>query len=86
MSNSERKATLALWLEENGVCKQKLADAMGVSRVFVATALERDSMPEKRHKQFVALGIPEHLLPPVFIGPFGRPPKRGEYNTNIIAV
>lgn len=86
MSNQERMAALTLWMEENGVSKQSLSDAMGVSWTFVNVALKRETIPAKRHKQFVALGIPEHLLPPIFIGPFGRPPKRGEYNTNIIAV
>lgn len=73
MSNEERQAALALWLEERHITAQALADAMGVSRVFVTKMLSRETIPEKRHRQMVALGLPEELLPPIFKGPFGRP-------------
>ncbi len=73
MSNEERQAALTLWLEERQITFQALADAMGVSRPFVTAMLNRDTIPAKRHKQLVALGIPEELLPPVFTGAYGRP-------------
>lgn len=73
MSNEERQAALTLWLEERRITMQALADAIGVSRPFVGTMLRRDTIPLKRHKQLLALGLPEELLPPPYMGPLGRP-------------
>lgn len=75
MSNEERLAALMLWLEEREISYQALADVMGVSRPFIQKMLHRDTIPAKRHKQLVALGIPEELLPSVFTGLYGRPPS-----------
>lgn len=74
MSNEERQAALTLWLEERHITMQAIADAMGVSRPFVRTMLlRRETIPLKRHKQLLALGLPEELLPPPYTGPLGRP-------------
>lgn len=73
MSNEERNAALTLWLEERKISLQVLADAMGVSRPFVSVMLRRDTIPAKRHRQLVLLGLPADLLPQVFDGPTGRP-------------
>lgn len=74
MSNEERQAALTLWLEERKVTFQALADAMGVSRPFVKVMLlDRETIPAKRRKQLVTLGLPEELLPPAYTGPMGRP-------------
>lgn len=73
MSNEERQADLKLWLEERKISIQALADAMGVSRTFVSVMLQRETIPPKRHKQLVTLGLPEVLLPPPFTGAYGRP-------------
>lgn len=73
MSNEERRAALELWLEERRISRQRLADALGVSGSFVRVMLQRDTIPAKRHRQLVLLGIPEELLPPVFEGKPGRP-------------
>jgi len=75
MSNEERQAALRIWLEERQISLQTLADAMGVTRAFVSVMLRRDTIPARRHKQLVALGLPEDLLPPIFTGAFGRPPS-----------
>lgn len=76
MSNDERRAALKLWLEERRVTWKALADAMGVSPVFVRVMLmERDTIPARRHKQMLTLGIPEELLPAPFAGAFGRPKR-----------
>ena len=69
----ERRCALQLWMEERRWTAQWLADAMGVSRQFVKTMLGRETMPAKRHKQLMCLGVPEELLPPVYSGPMGRP-------------
>ncbi len=73
MSNEERQAALMLWLEERQISYQALADVIGVSRPFIQKMLNHDTIPAKRHKQLVALGIPEELLPPPFTGVYGRP-------------
>ena len=73
MSNEERQAALTLWLEEQRITLQALSDAMGVSRAFVSVMLRRETIPAKRHKQLVTLGLPEELLPTPFAGPMGRP-------------
>ena len=75
MSNSEaeRHADLKIWLEERQITLQYLADLMGVSRTFVSVMLHRETMPPKRHKQLIALGVPEELLPKPFTGAHGRP-------------
>lgn len=72
-TSEARRCALQLWMEERRWTAQWLADAMGVSRQFVKAMLERDTMPAKRHKQMVRLGVPEELLPPVYTGPMGRP-------------
>lgn len=73
MSNEERRAELALWMEERRITVAALPEAMGVTHVFVSKMLQRDTIPAKRRKQMIALGFPEELLPPAFAGPFGRP-------------
>ena len=73
MSNEERQAALMLWLEENGVTLQAIAEAMGVSRAFVSVMLRRETVPAKRRRQLIVLGLPEELLPPAFEGSMGRP-------------
>lgn len=73
MSSEERQAALTLWLEERKITFQALADAMGVTRPFVRVMLQRETIPAKRHKQLVTLGVPEDLLPKPFTGSMGRP-------------
>lgn len=69
MSNEERKAALTLWMEERHISIQALADAIGVSRAFVSVMLNRDTIPEKRHRQMLRLGFPLELLPPPYHKP-----------------
>ena len=73
MSNEERRAELALWMEERKITMSALSEAMGVTHAFVGKMLQRDTIPAKRRRQMIALGFPEDLLPPAFAGPFGRP-------------
>ena len=79
MSNEQRIEELKLWMEERKISTYALAELMGVSQAFVYLMLKRENIPEKRHRQLIAIGFPERLIPPAFLGPKGRPPKRGEY-------
>lgn len=74
--SSERCAQLRLWLEENSLTPPKLAEMAGVSDVFMRVLLGRDTMPCKRHRQLVALGVPAELLPESITPVMGRPRKR----------
>lgn len=78
MSNEQRIEELKLWMEERMISTYA-SDLMGVSQTFVTLMLKRETIPEKRHRQLIAIGFPERLIPPAFLGPKGRPPKRGEY-------
>ena len=73
---ADRKTALDLWLEERGWSYQWLADVMGVSRPLVSIMFCADTIPSKRHKQLISLGIPSTLIPPVYNGPMGRPGRK----------
>lgn len=75
-TEERRCIELELWLEERRLSYQLLADAAGVSRQFISLMLSRETMPDKRYRQMLLFGIPDHLLPRPFSGAFGRPRKR----------
>lgn len=76
MSNEERFANLSVWLEERRLSFQSLADAMGCSRAFVSAMMRRETMPDRRWRQCLLLGLPEDFIPRPFEGSLGRPRKR----------
>lgn len=75
MSNTERHVSLLLWMEERQIYHTRLAVLLGVSDTFARVMLKRDTIPVKRHRQLVALGIPHELLPKPITPVMGRPRK-----------
>lgn len=74
-TDSERLAGLRIWMEESGMTPPRLADIAGVSPTFMRVLLRRETMPMKRHRQLVAIGVPEECLPPPIEPSIGRPRK-----------
>lgn len=79
LAAKERQQLLRLWMDERGMTFAQLAIMTGSSEPFCRLMLERETISIKKRLQLLALGLPEECLPPAYIGPLGRPPKRGEY-------
>lgn len=76
----ERKEKLCQWLYDNGMTYSSLSRQMGVTPHGVSSMLARNSIPTLRHRQLLALGVPEELLPPgkdIRTGPKPRPRQIG---------
>lgn len=79
LKTKERQELLRLWMEERGLTFVQLATMVGVTKNFCRIMFTRETISIKKRLQLLALGLPEECLPPAYIGPLGRPPKRGEY-------
>lgn len=79
LTAKERQELLRLWMEERGLTFPKLAVMLGSTPNFCRLMLTRETISQKKRLQMLSLGVPEECLPPAYIGPLGRPPKRGEY-------
>jgi len=65
-----RQARLNAWLVERGITYQQIANATGLSSVFVGKVMSGQKTPKKRIDQLINMGIPAELLPEP------RPPKK----------
>lgn len=79
LKTKERQELLRLWMEERGLTFVQLATMVGVTKNFCRIMFTRETISQKKRLQMLSLGVPEECLPPAYIGPLGRPPKRGEY-------
>lgn len=75
----ERQELLRLWMDERGLTFVQLAVMAGSSENFCRHMFARETISNKKRLQMLSLGVPDECLPPAYIGPLGRPPKRGEY-------
>lgn len=75
ITRRERKEKVFLWLRQNGLTYTSLARKMGMSQWGVSKLLERPTIPTRRHRQLVELGLPTDLLPPAKDIPTGPKPR-----------
>lgn len=79
-----RQDLLWIWLKRQGKTQAAIADALDVGKVAVSRWMKAESIPVRRHKQLIDLGIPAELLPaPLDITP--RPKRKSSstvLNTN----
>jgi hypothetical protein len=67
---------LRVWMLRNGITFPMLGKLLGgITGSAVQQLLARDCISLSRHKEFLALGVPGHLLPPARDIPRGRRPK-----------
>lgn len=79
LTKEERQELLRLWMDERGLTFPLLATMVGSSENFCRLMFARDTISNKKRLQMLSLGVPDECLPPAYLGPLGRPPKRGEY-------
>ena len=69
-----RQEALLLWMHRAGQTYTRMGAALDVTPNAVSKLLGNETIPVQRHKQFLALGVPEELLPqPLDIKPGPKP-------------
>lgn len=62
MLHSKKKA-FKVWCIENEVSITALAQHIGISQPALSAALNRETIPVRRHRALEKAGVPTHLLP-----------------------
>lgn len=73
MATESRYERLYNWMLEHRISYPALAKALGISESGARRLCNSETIPVERHKQFLALGFPEELLPIGRDRPKGRP-------------
>lgn len=69
-----RQEALLLWKTRTGQTYERLGGSIGLSGNAVSKLLGQETMPTHRHRQLLALGVPEELLPrPLDLKPGPKP-------------
>lgn len=76
--NLNRQGRLIGWLKQEGITQAEIARSLSASEQTVSRWIRSDSIPSWRHRQLVAFGIPEELLPPAIDIPSGPKKKKIE--------
>lgn len=70
---ADRVRHLRAWMVLNGITFSALGEKLGISNSGAQLLLKGERMAVARHKECLALGVPEELLPRPEDVPMGRP-------------
>lgn len=71
----ERKEKMFEWMMANDLTYKKISALIGVSPTFASVMFTRPSIPTRRHRQLVEVGVPPEIIPPAKDIPPGPRPK-----------
>lgn len=75
------KEKMFRWMRENGQTYTNLSAQMGITSCGLGRLFKGQTIPTRRHRQLVALGVPAEVLPQPLDIPTGPKPKQHEATT-----
>lgn len=63
LTDLSREEKLQIFLSRSGLTFKAIGERLGMTGVAAAKLCRGETMPTRRHAEFMALGIPEELLP-----------------------
>lgn len=72
----ERKEKVFAWMRANGLTYERIGERLGVTGTGVSRMFTKPSIPTRRYRQLLDVGVPRHLLPPAKDIPTGPKPRQ----------